>query len=127
MTSLVSSTSLDLVIVQGNSRGIVFTVEAGGVAFDLSNVEDIQWSFFASLEKNTPLGTKTLGSGVTVTDAAEGEFTVDVDPTDTEDVQPALYYHEAVIIDAGSEVYTVVDSTDSPGKFLLRKAGKVVS
>lgn len=50
--------------------------------------------------------TKTIGSGITVTDAAAGKFTVALDPADTLKFSGG-YYHEAKAFDV-SRPYTIV-------------------
>ena len=123
MNYIVNATSLDMTLVQGNSRAIVFNVKGSGIApIDLSNVEDIRWSFFRSLQNNSPVVEKSLGSGIEVDDQY-GIFTVTLVPDDTRTIPDGNYFHEAVIILSGGEVYTVVNGNDGAGKFTLRKIG----
>lgn len=124
MNKIVNATSLDMTLVKGNSRTIVFNVKGNGIGpFDFSEIVGIRWSFFRSLENNAPLSTvKTLGSGIEVTDP-EGIFEVTLEPDDTNSVPTGNFLHEAVLIDGGGEVYTVWNGNDLPGKFTLRKIG----
>lgn len=39
--------------------------------------------------------TKTVGSGITITDATAGEYTLQADPADTSELEPEIYSHEA--------------------------------
>ena len=127
MNPLVSNTSLDMTLVQGNSRDIIFNVKGDGFAgISLSDVDDIVWSFFRSLDNNSPIASKSLGSGITVTDP-DGVFKVSLVPSDTDTKSPGNYLHEAVITMDGGEVYTVVNSSGNPGKFILRKIGTLPS
>ncbi len=52
--------------------------------------------------------TKTIGSGVTITDAAAGKFTLRLDPADTADLRPDLYAHAAEVTESGGDVTTVL-------------------
>lgn len=123
MNPLVSNTSLDMTIVQGNSRDIVFNVKGSGFSgIDLDNVSTIRWSFFRSLENSNPITVKTLGSGISIEDV-DGVFIVSLIPDDTEDVQQGAYFHEAVIVMDDDSVYTVVNKMGMPGKFNVRKIG----
>lgn len=125
MNPLVSNTSLDMTIVQGNSRDIIFNVKGDGFAgIDLTDVEDIRWSFFRSLDNNSPIALKSLGAGISVMDPS-GVFKVTLDPGDTDTKSPDKYLHEAVIIMSNGAVYTVVNQSGQPGKFILRKMGTV--
>ena len=51
--------------------------------------------------------TKTTTSGITITAAGSGLFTVALLPADTVSIAPGLYYHECEITDNVSNIATV--------------------
>jgi hypothetical protein len=53
---------------------------------------------------------KSVGSGITVTNAAGGVITIEIEPDDTETVFGA-YYHELEVIDAAGDIGTVLRGT----------------
>jgi hypothetical protein len=109
---------------RGDSRTLTFgpVRDESGVVVDLTGVT-ITWEMgrFAVYSKagvltapRSPLVTKTIGSGVTVTDAVGGLFQVTLASTDTKTLAPDDYYHEAEITEAGGAVYTTTE-----GRFVL--------
>jgi len=66
---------------------------------------DIEWVLAESPASVNEV-VKTVGDGITVTDAQYGEFEVEIVPTDTESLA-GDYYHEAEITDADGDVSTV--------------------
>ena len=61
------------------------------------------------LPKGTAILTKTVGSGITITDAANGRADVAIDPADTADLK-GEYYHEVqlVLTDTSTVLYGLV-------------------
>jgi len=82
---------------------------------DLTNVQAIDYGFYgvspAKDYEAPPLFEKTLGSGVTVTDAAGGVFEIEILPADTKDLWPGEYYHQAAIQDAANDFYPALTGT----------------
>lgn len=77
---------------------------------DESTAQDISgWSLSWLLKKRASdldanaLITKTGGSGITITDGANGLCTVDIDDDDTDGMSPGVYVHELKRTDAGLE------------------------
>lgn len=54
--------------------------------------------------------TKTVGDGITVTDAAAGEIQLTLDPADTADLKGAYYYEIEVTLGSG-QVHTTTTGT----------------
>ena len=91
-------------------------VQGDTVALDFSIVDDdddpvnltgatVRWQL-SRRERLEPIVQKISGSGITVTDAVGGLFTVDLAPSDTEDLY-GTYYHEAEVTDASGNISTV--------------------
>lgn len=76
-----------------------------GVVIDLSGLSAAEWVL--SKRKNTAeLINKTLGSGITVVDAANGRLDVTMVPADTAALK-GKYYHECEIVDVSGKTKTV--------------------
>ncbi len=76
-----------------------------GVVVDLSGLMAAEWVL--SKRKNTvEIINKTLGSGITVVDAANGRLDVTLVPADTADLS-GKYYHECEIKDVSGKTKTV--------------------
>lgn len=78
--------------------------DSDGSALDLSGLT-LKWSL-ARTNTSTALLTKTVGSGITVTDAALGKFKVELTPSDT-DKFSGEYYHE-VRASQGQKAWTLL-------------------
>ncbi len=84
----------EFTIYDGNSSGAA-VVNITGFAF--------QWVLLDSTR--TVLVTKTVGSGIMITDGSNGVLQVAIDDTDTDSLTAATtYYYELKRNDAGSEV-----------------------
>lgn len=77
--------------------------EESGAALNLTGLT-LKWSLGRTSD-GPPLLTKTIGSGITVTDAAAGKFKVELDQADTQKFSGA-YYHEAKAFNV-SRPYTI--------------------
>jgi hypothetical protein len=115
-------TSAEMTMVRGDTRLIraTFVDEAGGV---LSLVGcTIRW-WMAKTANGPSLLTKSIGSGVTVVNAAGGRFDVRIAPVDTANVvsiPPGDYYHECEVIDSSGDVATVFAGKLTITKDLVR-------
>lgn len=97
--------AIDHEMVQGDTVALDFSiVDAAGDAVDLTGAT-VRWQMSRSVQA-TAILSKSVGSGITVTNAAGGLFTVDLAPADTVDLAGTFYY-EAEIIDASDNVSTV--------------------
>lgn len=92
----------------GNSRVLEVSVtdKSDTSVLDLTGVTTLTW-----VMSNKPGGTaevtKTLGSGVVITDAVNGILQVTLVDTDTKDVTPGRYYHEVFMIDSSARPFTI--------------------
>lgn len=104
-----TKTAQDVTMYAGDTVNIKVTVYDS----DNSNVRKnitgctIKWVMYDPDDTGVML-TKTTPSGITVTDAINGELTIPVASTDTETVTPGNYRHEAEITDASNNVSTVL-------------------
>jgi hypothetical protein len=99
------ATKVDIFAEDGFFRGTNYTIrfavkDATGAPQDISG-----WSLSYTLRKRvkdtTALITKTVGSGVTITDALAGEGQVAFAPADTASLKAGFYTHQLDRTDAG--------------------------
>ncbi len=111
---------LNASLVQGNTFDLYFNVvDSAGAAVNLSTATAIKYAIGNSA--GTTVIAKTLGSGVTVTNAAAGQFKVNLTAADTASLE-GTYRHEAVITFADGSVNTVVaDAAVNYGTITVRK------
>lgn len=101
------ATKTDFSFFSGDTQTLKITVNDGAtppVAKDLTGAT-ITWGL-AKRQGKAPFLTKTIGSGITVTDAVNGELEVAIDPADTADVKGGSYYHELEITDSIGNIAT---------------------
>lgn len=112
---------LDIKAVKNNDIELRFTVtDEAGAAVNLTSAT-IKWQLKAGIGE-TALITKTTSSGITITDAAAGKFTVDIANEDTAGLDPGTYKHEAVVVDSSGEAVTLTSSNPlTIGTFVLRE------
>lgn len=108
--------------VAGDFLEIEVTVRnEAGSPVDISDCTSIRYAISALSKQQGPTGdallTKSLGSGVAITNGPAGIFIVTIDSGDT-DAMAGTYYHEAEIIDEG-KVSTVFTGTISIARQLL--------
>jgi hypothetical protein len=84
-------------------RLLVDVVDEDDNAVDISGA-DIEY-VIADRDDNIVI-TKDLQDGIAVTDAANGQFRIDIEPSDTADLQ-GDHLHECEITDQNGEVTTV--------------------
>lgn len=108
---------LSATIVQGDDVSFVINVkDKTKTAINLTGVTAITF-----IAQKTICGdeyiSKTLGSGVTVTDAAAGQITVTLTDTDTSDdnLPAGDYYFELQITDSSGNISTVRSYNDELG------------
>ena len=70
------------------------------------------WSLQFTLRKNygdpTPLLTKTIGAGITVTDAVNGVFTIALANADTANLAPGAYVYDIERTNAGNRTVLTI-------------------
>lgn len=102
MTSL----SQNVTMWSGDSKKLRFTViDDAGAAKNLTGAA-IVWKAAKTAGSSTALITKSVGSGITITDPTGGLFEVRLDPADTASLS-GDFYHEAQVTDALGDVATV--------------------
>lgn len=82
--------------------------KADGAKIDLTGLTGtaIAWRISGDDRRDTKL-TKSIGAGITVTDANDGEFTAALAPADTATLEPGCYQHECEV-DDGTDIWTVL-------------------
>jgi hypothetical protein len=104
---------------QGDTKRLHISVQdPDGQPISLVAVESIKWWVAKKVTSTTRLLEKTIGSGITVTNAAGGQLTVEIDPEDTDDVV-GDYYHEMEIIDSAGDIGTVLRGTMTVARALV--------
>jgi len=81
--------------------------QASGAALNLTGV-----SLWFTIKRNAweadpGVVQKTVGSGINVTDAVNGLFTVTLDPNDTKDIEPGRYSWDCQVKETTGRVTTV--------------------
>lgn len=90
----------------GDDKTLQFTVkDQDGVVVDITGAS-ITWAFAARVGA-TAIASKTVGSGITITDAAAGVFQVTIDAADTASLTGGVLYHEAQLVDSGGVKSTI--------------------
>lgn len=105
-------------MVAGDTKYLVVTVrDADGVAVDLTGA-GIKWQCARSFGKASVLSKATGGSGIAITSASGGIFTVTLSPSDTESMG-GNYYHEAQVTASDGTISTVMFGTMKVNKALI--------
>ena len=94
----------DFTIWSGDDKVITVTVyDNDDVIVDIT-AATITWQLSQNVN-SAALITKTVGSGIALSDPTNGQFTVTLDPADTASLS-GRYYHEAEITDSSGNVNT---------------------
>lgn len=78
-----------------------------GEPINLTGAKSVKWGL-AKRVHGEVLVSKAIGDGIQITSPANGIIEITLDPTDTANLSPGEYYHEAQIIDAQDAVATVI-------------------
>lgn len=100
-------TSQDETIRQGDD--IVFTMtvrDRNGSAVDITGFSAIEYRLARFSSSDEALISKSLGSGVAISDGPSGQATVTLDPADTQNLV-GDYYHNAIATDSAGKDQTV--------------------
>jgi hypothetical protein len=101
-----TTTAQNLALHSGDSKILEVTVTDGtGAAVDLTGAT-IAWQL-AKSPGESALVSKTIGSGIAVTDAVGGIFEITLDAADTAALS-GRHYHEAEVTDTSGKVSTVL-------------------
>ena len=96
---------------QGDTKRLSVAVkDPDGNAVSLVGAQSIKWWVARKVTSTTRLLQKTVGTGITVTNAAGGLLTIAIDPADTVSVS-GDYYHELEVIDSAGDIGTVLRGT----------------
>ena len=116
--ALVGSTSVlisgfkmitNFVMTAGDDKTLVVTVkDANGTAVNITGAS-IKWQCARSFGKASDIS-KTTSSGISITDGANGVFTVTLTAANTESLR-GNFYHEAQLTDSGGAISTVLFGT----------------
>lgn len=99
----------NFMMVAGDSKTLVVTVkDAEGVAVNITG-STIKWRAARSFGKAAVIS-KTTSSGIQITDGANGQFTVTLSTSDTDDLL-GVYYHEAEVTASDGTISTVLSGT----------------
>jgi hypothetical protein len=94
----------------GNDVDLNLTIyqEDGITPYDLSTITALTYAL-ALAPQGTPIVTKSLTGGITITNAAQGKFTVALASADTQGLGGAVgitYYHECTLVTSADAVIT---------------------
>ena len=92
-----ANTSVFFVVFEGDNQNLNVTVlDAAGAVVDITGASAIDWKMSVD-EFTAPTISKSLGSGIAVTNGPAGIFTVTLDPADTNGKTPGIYYQASRI------------------------------
>jgi len=98
--------SMNFRLVKGDDKALIITaMDEDDAPVDLTGISSLEWGLYptgidAANDTNAVI-TKTLVSGITVTDAEDGVFKVTMSATETAGLTVGkAYFHNAVIVDA---------------------------
>lgn len=110
--------TLSFSVVQNNDIQIEMAVtREDGTIIDLTGCT-IKWAL-VDTDGNIKASKSTV-SGITITDATSGEFTIFVDKEDIDDYT-GTFIHEAVITDTSGNVSTITTEDNCFGQMTIRK------
>ncbi len=94
----------------GNTRLLEVTVlDQDDAVVDLTGAQAVDYSLAKAAGK-AAIFEKTLGTGVTITDAVNGVLQITLLPADTEDLR-GTFYQELEVTDAAGRITTVLFGT----------------
>jgi hypothetical protein len=106
-----TTTGQDVTMWSGDDIALVVTVTTDGTTAVDITAYTINYVLQNAVDQYTQRVSKaTGGSGITITDAINGEFTVTLADTDTS-TYSGTYYHEAQVTDGSGNKYTVMTGT----------------
>ena len=95
-------------IYRGDNRTFKVTVKDGdGVVVDITGAS-IKFSVKEEISDTSYVIQKTVGSGINITDAANGEYEVYIVPADTQNLDTKVYEYDSELTTSAPKVYTVV-------------------
>lgn len=101
----------DFEMFQGDYKVFAGQVtDPAGSPVDLTGFTAVRWQMSKSASKRPPQLEKSIGDGVVITSAVDGEFEVTLDSADTEDLK-GDFYHEVEVKDASGRPATVLSGT----------------
>lgn len=107
------ATDANAPFIAGDTRTVQATVEqSAGAPFNLTGAA-IKWQVFAmsgGTFTGSPIISKSVGSGITITNAAGGIFQISLASADTTGLA-GTYYHEAEVTMPGGIVHTALTGT----------------
>lgn len=107
-----TATDQHVSIVSGDTVHLTVTVtDAQDNTVDLAGAS-VRWALSSRRDSTPTLTKSTSNGGVTITDAAAGEFRVELDPSDTASLSGS-WTHEAEVTDASGNVSTVLSGSVS--------------
>jgi hypothetical protein len=105
---------MSFTLFAGNARKLIVSVvnDDTGEPEDLTDVELFWQASRGTTAKfsSVPVLTKTIGNGITVIDAINGELEIMLDADDTENLN-GTYYHELLLIDVTGDQQNLLADT----------------
>lgn len=100
----------DFVLYQGDTK--ILRVEVFDTEGNPKNIAgaSILWGMYVFTQPQIVL-TKSTSGGITITDAINGIFEVQIDSADSLDLEPDFYGHEAEVTDIAGNVSTIFTGT----------------
>jgi hypothetical protein len=106
MLDLGPSTLPPITVVCGDTVQLTMSItDANGEPVDIAGML-VKWALGRSAQ-GPKLLSKSPGTGIVITDSANGQFAVFLVPADTQLLTPANYYHEFELTDGQGNISTV--------------------
>ena len=94
-------------IYQGDLVELPYTIKLNGSAQNISTWTGSEISYRVGIDGNEDMIEYTIGSGITLTDGANGIITVTLAAADTGALAPGTYSHELKIAKSGTATRTL--------------------
>src|SRR5574340_899717 len=97
----------DFSLWQCDDKTLSVSLTESGAALNITGCT-IRWVLRKEAASGTALLTKTTASGITITNGVAGLCSIALADTDTDDIDPGVYYHEMSVVDTLGNVSTVL-------------------
>ncbi len=101
----------NLSVYRGDWQPITVTASESGSAVNLTGIQSVKFLAKNELEDTDEQAVivKTLGQGITVTDARKGKMKVELEAADTADVMADALYYTLKVVDSYNKPRTVAN------------------
>jgi hypothetical protein len=97
----------DILLTRGTTASITVNCSKGGSVYALTGIQALVFTAKRTKDDTDAIILKAIGSGVTVTDAANGTAVIVIDPSDTASLSgnPDVLYYSLLVQDATDNIF----------------------